>query len=248
MRYILLLLLCLTPTLVSANDRFWILWERYHQVGPDCPNGANCLTKREFSSRPLPREQSANIYRLFGVMDPRGFNGASDQPDPNAPQVCDANDANLKIGFDPLAVPQSLKVEALRGVKALHVDLTRLKAAPGHAQDFGAKVHRAFVAKLAAAGLRVVDEESIRTIPGQPTLNIFFSFNDPDGHCDYEYSVFASLSQDVMLARDIRIKIHTGVWAFSTGSSDTNHRGDERAAILKVADALIRDHRQVNPR
>ncbi|MCG7494629.1 hypothetical protein [Thalassobius sp. Cn5-15] len=244
----LLLLLCLIATPTFAEDRFWILWERYHRVGPNCPNGASCLTKREFSSRPLPMDYSSEIYRLFGVMDPRGFGTAKGRNDPNAPAVCSAQDAELSVGFDPLAVPQSLKIEALRGITALHVDLTRLKPAPGHPDEFGQRVHNAFVAKLTAAGLRVVDRDTVKTIPGQPTLNIFFSFNEPHGDCHYEYSVFASLTQDVMLARDIRIKINAGVWAFSTGSKDTTHNGDERAAILRVADALIRDHRQVNPR
>lgn len=248
MRYLIALLLCLTATSLHAEDRFWLLWERFHRVGPDCPNGAGCLTKREFSSRPLASEHAADVYRMFGVMDPRSFGETFRAPDPDAPAVCDSQNTAVALGFDPLAVPQSLKIEALRGITAIHVDLTRLKPAPGQPDDFGKRVHRTFVAKLTAAGLRVVDNEVIKTIPGQPTLQVFFSFNDPQGHCHYEYSVFASLTQDVMLARDIRIKINAGVWAFSTGSKDAAHSGDERAAILRVADALIRDHRQVNPR
>lgn len=247
MRWLFVLFLWLLAPVAQAEDRFWLLWERYHQVGPDCPNGAGCLTKREFSSRPLSSENSADIYRMFGVMDPRSFGETFRSSDPAAPAVCDDQSTELALGFDPLAVPQSLKIEALRGISTIHVDLTRLKPAPGHSTDFGPRVHRAFVAKLTAAGLRVVDADTIKTIPGQPTLNIFFSFNDPQGQCHYEYSVFASLTQDVMLARDIRIKINAGVWAYSTGSKDQTHSGDERAAILRVADALIRDHRQVNP-
>lgn len=248
MRILCLLLCCLCAPYAHAADRFWILWEKYHHVGTDCPDGAGCMVKREFSSRQLDPEYPATIYRMFGVMDPRGFGNSLGQTDPDAPAVCAANDVAVQVGFDPLEVPQSLKIEALRGITALHVDLTKLKSAPGTTKDFGRRVHQSFVAKLTAAGLTIVDKDTIKTIPGQPTLNIFFSFNDPDGHCHYEYSVFASLTQDVMLARDIRIKINAGVWAFSTGSKDAAHQGDERQAILRVADALIRDHRQVNPR
>lgn len=248
MKYALLLFLLLWPSLTIAEDRFWILWEKYRYVGADCPDGASCLVKREFSSRPLNAEDPASFYRMFGVMDPRGLAQPKTMEHPDAPEVCTNQSSELTVGFDPLAVPQSLKVEALRGIDTLHVDLRRLKAAPGHSSDFGEKLHIRFVDRLRRAGIKVVDAESITTVPGQPKLSIFFSFRDPEGNCRYEYSVFASLTQDVMLARDIRIKINAGVWSFSTGSTAKDHEGDERDAILSVADAFIRDHRQVNPR
>jgi hypothetical protein len=52
----------------------------------------------------------------------------------------------------------------------------------------------------------------------------------------------------VLLSRDLRIKVSAGVWSFSTSSTAANHSGTERDAILQVAQALVRDHQQVNPR
>lgn len=248
MKHLCLLLLLTLPGTVWAEDRFWILWERFRHVGQDCPNGAGCIVKREFASRPLTPEYPANIYRMFGVMDP-GIGALPDQAShPDAPAVCSPQQTQLAVGFDPLELPQSLKIEALRGIKAIHVDLNNLKSPPGFSSSFGPDLHREFVAILAKAGINVVDKDTLANVPGQPALSLFFSMRDPDGSCLYEYSVFASLSQDVMLARDIRIKITAGVWSFSTGSTAKDHRGDERSAILRVAEAFIRDHRQVNPR
>lgn len=248
MKYLSLLLLLMLPSPIWAEDRFWILWERFRHVGQDCPNGPGCIVKREFASRPLTPEYPANIYRMFGVMNPRSSALPVEAEHPDAPAVCTTQQTQLAVGFDPLELPRSLKIEALRGIEAIHVDLTNLKSPPGFSNSFGSEIHRDFVAMLTKAGIHVVDKDTIATVPGHPTMSLFFSMRDPDGHCLYEYSVFASLSQEVMLARDIRIKITAGVWSFSTGSTAKDHRGDERSAILRVAEAFIRDHRQVNPR
>ena len=156
------------------------------------------------------------------------------------------NQADLTLGFDPLALPKSVKGEVLRGINALHLDLTTLKSPPGFSNGFGPQLHQKFVERLAAAGIRVVPKDQLPSLPGQPTLNLYFSFSDPDDLCDYQYSVFASLSQEVLLARDVRIKVAAGVWSFSTGSSAADHQGTEADAILRVADQFVRDHRAVN--
>ena len=240
-----LLLSCAAGPTV-AEDRFWILWERFRYTGDNCPNGENCDVTREFTSRPLTPQYPETIYRMFGATGPRGFAAAPETNHPEAPQVCDSNQAALAVGFDPIDLPQSLKIEALRGVDAIHVNLTKLKSPPGFPDSFGQELHRKFVAKLEDAGIRVVSEQELTAIPGQPKLSLFFSFSDPDDRCDYEYSVFASLAQEVLLVRDLRIKITAGVWTFSTGSNAAGHLGNEADAILAVADAFIKDQRQVN--
>lgn len=245
--FLMLLLLGLTAP-AQAEDRFWILWERYRYSGENCPNGQNCVLKRDFASRPLQPQYPETIYRMFGAAGPRGFAHEPPSLHPEAPQVCDPKQAQLAVGFDPIQLPQSLKIEALRGVDQLHVDLRNLKAPPGFSDSFGTSLHRRFVATLERAGIEVLTEEEVTTVPGHPKLSIFFSFTDPDGHCDYTYSVFASLSQEVLLVRDLRIKITAGVWAYSTGSTAMDHHGTEEDAILRVAEAFIRDQRQVNPR
>lgn len=239
--------LCL-PATGQADERFWILWERFEQVGENCPNGSGCTLRREFSSRLLPSGNVQGLYRLFGVLSPHEPTSISPSPHPLAPQICDKGQEALAVGFDPLDLPQSVKIESLRGIDAIYTDLRALAAPPGATDGFGKDVHRTFVEKLENAGIRVVDENMITQVEGQPKLNLYFSFTDPDGVCDYEYSVFASLTQEVLLARKMRIKITAGVWSYSTSSTAKDHVGNERDAILRIADAFIRDHRSVNPR
>ncbi|TCL01138.1 hypothetical protein BXY66_2447 [Shimia isoporae] len=236
-----------SPTLAN-EDRFWIIWERIKYIGQHCPNGAACLVDKTYASRPLDTDNTAFIYRLFGVSEGRNHASHLLGEHPNAPQICPDNQVPLALGFEPEALPRSEKVEALRGVQALHVDLNGLKAPPGFGDNFGQVLHAKFVKRLEAGGVRVVDKDTLSRLPGQPVLNLYFSFTNSNGDCDYAYSVFAALNQDVLLARDLRIKIPAGVWSFSTGSAARDHSGNEEDAILRVASAFLRDHRKVNGR
>lgn len=229
-----------------AEDRFWILWERIKLIGQNCPNGVQCIEKKTYSSRPLNTDNKQFIYRLFGLTNGRLAVRELPGDHPGAPVICTRNQTKLTLGFDPEVLPRSVKIEVLRGVRAVFVDLRNLSAPPGFTSAFGETLHRQFVGRLEEGGIRVVTKDELPFVPGQPTLNIYFSFTDPDDVCDYEYSVFASLSQDVLLARDLRIKIAAGVWSFSTGSTAKDHSGDESDAILGVAEAFVRDYRQVN--
>lgn len=231
---------------VLTDDRFWILWERVKYAGRHCPDGAQCLSAHSYASRPLNTNNTGFIYRLFGLNE--GLPKAADLPKnhKDAPEICKKGSAAVTLNFDPLALPKSEKGEVLRGIEALHLDLTGLKAPPGFRDDFGKGLQRAFVGKFQAAGIRVVSKEALARVEGQPTLNLYFSFSDPDDLCDYVYTVFASLTQEVLLARDLRIKVAAGVWSFSTGSTAKDHIGNEPDAILRVADAFVRDHQRVN--
>ncbi len=235
-------------TTAHANDKFWVLWERISHIGQNCPSGAGCLEKRTYASRPLDMPDNEIIYRMFGATSGHKSGATFPAEHPDAPRICNSNFAELSLGFQPEALPRSIKIEALRGIDTVFVDIRNLKSPPGFEENFGEKTHHEFVRILERGGIKVVTEEELSAVPGHPKLAVFFSFTDPDGTCDYEYSVFASLSQDVLLSRDLRIKIEAGVWAFSTGSNSADHFGDEGDAILRVADGLVRDHRKVNSR
>lgn len=227
-------------------DRFWILWERIEQSGTDCPNGPACLKMRNYTSRLFEPGDSSAMYRLFGMMDGTALANGRLAEHPEAPRICQHNAAEVVLGFDPEALPKSEKIEVLRGLTGFGLDVRKLKAPPGFSDAFGADLQKAMEQRFQSAGLKVLPKAQIANTPGQPELNIYFSFIDPDGRCDYSYSVFASLTQTVLLTRDLRIKVSAGVWSYSTNSDDTKRGGSEQDAILSVAEALIRDHRRVN--
>lgn len=247
---IVFLLTVLSGSAVEAQsgDRFWILWEKFQYAGEGCPNGPNCLVRRNFTSRLFPDVELSSIYRLFGLMDGSALAEGRLSEHPDAPRICQHNDAEVVLGFDPEALPKSEKIEALRGLKGVSFNLTKLKAPPGARNDFGPSLQKAFEARFRAAGLKILTPEQAKRTPGQPELAVFFAYTDPDGHCEYTYSVFASLSQTVLLTRDLRIKISAGVWAYSTKPPAGDAHGSEYDSILKIADALVKDYLSVNPK
>lgn len=250
----LVLFLCLSLWLgaseatAQSGDRFWILWEKYQYSGEGCPNGPNCIKRRNYTSRMFPDVDLEAIYRLFGMMDGSALSQGRLSEHPDAPRICQHNDAEVVLGFDPEALPKSEKIEALRGLTGVSFNLTKLKTPPGARADFGPSLQKAFEARFRAAGLDILTPEQAKRTPGQPELAVFFAFTDPDGDCEYTYSVFASLSQTVLLTRDLRIKISAGVWAFSTKPRDGQAQGTEYDAILKIADAFVKDYLSVNPK
>ncbi|RMD48133.1 MAG: hypothetical protein D6832_04540, partial [Alphaproteobacteria bacterium] len=60
------------------------------------------------------------------------------------------------------------------------------------------------------------------------------------------YSVFASLTQTVLLTRDVRTKLEVGTWAASDGPSDEYPDATEADAILRVIDRFIADWKKAN--
>lgn len=239
-------LLAAGPVGSEGSDRFWILWEKQEMVGENCPHGQRCTLKRNYASRLVDGINLQKMYRLFGMMDGAALSTGRLAEHPQAPRICQHNDPEVLLGFDPERLPMVEKVEVLRGLAGVNFDLRNLAAPPGHSSDFGRKLHNQFVAKLKDAGIKILTKEEVSKTPGQPVLNIYFSHNEFNGACEYEYTVFASLSQTVLLTRDLRVKVTAGVWSYSMGSTSDKHKGSETDIILGVADSFITDYRLVN--
>lgn len=239
-------LLSASPTGADASDRFWILWEKQEMVGANCPNGQSCTLKRNYASRLVDGINLQKMYRLFGMMDGAALSTGRLAEHPQAPRICQHNDPEVLLGFDPEQLPKVEKIEVLRGLAGVNFDLRNLAAPPGHSSDFGRKLHNQFVNKLKDAGIKILSKDEVSQTPGQPVLNIYFSHSDFNGACEYEYTVFASLTQTVLLTRDLRVKVTAGVWSYSMGSTSDKHKGSEADIILGVADSFIEDYRLVN--
>ncbi len=235
------------PLRAQQQDRFWILWEKQFYAGENCPGNPRCVVRRNYTSRQFQPPDMTNIYRLFGMLDGNALAQGRLAEHPDAPRICQHNDAEILLGFDPERLPKSEKIEVLRDLAGVHFDLKSLGPPPNHGRNFGRDLHAAFVERFRAAEIPILSKEQVATTPGQPTLSVFFSHSGGDGRCDYVYTVFASLSQTVLLTRDLRIKVSAGTWAFSAASTADGYQGTERDLILMVADRFIQDFQTVNP-
>ncbi|MCT8159330.1 hypothetical protein [Pseudoruegeria sp. SHC-113] len=229
---------------LEPQERFWILWEHIEHSGQNCPDGASCETRRSYTSRLFEPLDKRGVYRLFGLLDLHAARRGQSAEHPEAPRICQHTDSEVLLGFDPERLRLSEKIDALAGLPGVHVNLRGLKAPEGFEGDFGGGLQAAFESRFKAAGIRLLTEEEMEQTPGQPKLNVYFSRTNPDTGC--WYSVFASLSQTVLLTRDIRIKLVAGTWAMSAGYSADTPDATEYGSILRVADAFVRDYLKAN--
>jgi len=228
----------------DQEDRFWILWEKYHLVGPHCPTGKECKKIRHFSSRLFEPSNHADIFRLFGMLDGSALAKGQDVQHAEAPRICQHQDPEVLLGFDPEAMPLSDRIDALKGLEGIYFDVSRLKAPANFSGDFGSDLQQAFIEKFNQAGIRILEEDDISHTKGQPKLAVYFSKANANTGCTY--SVFASLSQTALLTRDLTTKLRVGVWSHSARATAEFPDLNEYDAILSVADALVRDFQIAN--
>ncbi|GGE54171.1 hypothetical protein [Actibacterium pelagium] len=228
----------------QVEDRFWILWEKEGLSGTGCPKGAACVFSRDYRATLLSDKVTPQLQKLFqqdqGVYE-RGRLG----PAKDAPHVCQQHGAVAYLETNPELQLLSDRLDALRGLVGVGLDLRKLKPPPGESNVFGQRLHEAFTRKFRDAGLIVVSPDESARLPGQPKFNLFFSFSDDDSTCEYTFSVFASLSQTALLSRDLRTKLSVGVWSFSTKPKH-GETLTEYDAILRAADAFLEDFKEAN--
>ena len=148
------------------------------------------------------------------------------------------------LGFNPHALPLTAKSEALRNLPGVYFNLRNLKAPATYDGPFGEVLQREVTKKLRHAGIRVLSKAEHQLVPGQPQLNIYFSNTNPTTGC--RFSIYASLTQTVLLSRNHIVKFKAGTWGTSGGFTlDAPHRR-EFDAILHVVDIFIRDYWKAN--
>lgn len=227
----------------EVNERFWILWEHIEQRSENCRQ-ADCTARHNYISRLFEPQDRQAIYRLFGMLDFQAATRGRAAEHPQAPRICQHYDAEILLGFDPERLELSNKVEALRELAGVEIDVRGLQAPAAFPGDFGERLQSEIESRFYAAGIRILSSEQAARTPGRPKLNIYFSNTNPRTGCTY--SVFASLSQTVLLTRDTRVKLAAGTWAYSTGPSADFPEATEFDAILRVADAFIKDYLKAN--
>lgn len=231
---------------MRTEEHFWLLQEGRRSKGADCPQGPDCAMVRRFTPRrfdPALNPAMEEIMRRLTREDSaRGILGLA----ADSPKFCENRAWEAQLDFDPEALKLSQKLEVLRGLPGVYFDLSKLKAPEGFAGPFGKNLQRTFEARFRQAGIRVLTKEEVETVPGKPTMNVYFSHTNPKTGC--WYSVFASVSQTALLTRNPLIKFRAGTWSASSGVKTVGEEGTEYDAILWVADRFVRDYLTANDR
>ncbi len=227
----------------AQENRFWIIWELIEprlNCGADDP----CEPLRRYTTRLLASPAGEELRNMIGLLDQLALEQGLPVEHPDAPRICQAHDPEVLIGFDPEKRELSDRLAALKDLPGVYFNLDSLNAPPGYGGNFGENLQAEFETRFRAAGIRLLTEEQMIEAPGQPQLNVYFSNANLDTGCNY--SVFASLSQTMLLTRNINVKLKVGTWGMSEGPSSDFPDQTEYDAILRIADAFATTYIEAN--
>ncbi len=228
----------------APAERYWISRETVSTGVDNCRDGA-CPHTSTYTTRLFSPESKTQLRRLMSLLDFQAAANGMPVEHPDTPEFCAQQmpDPNRVI-WNPEWMKTSHKLEALRGLEAIHVDVSKLKAPEGFDGPFGKALQKEVEAKFAAAGIPIVSAQDVERVPGQPKLQVFFSATNPDSGC--WWSVFATMTQTALLTRDISVKISAGTWAHMRGFDPDDLELTEYGAIAGVFDAFVADYRAAN--
>ena len=229
----------------APKNRIWFTWEQRAKDGLLCAEKGYCDPVSRFITRLAEETDRASAEQITGSMDRIAESQGRTADHPEAPNWCQQTDAQTILGFEAESWPLSDKIKALEGLQGVYFDFNRLKVPDGFVGDFGPLVHAEAEQKFKIAGIPVLTEDEVENTPGKPMLAIYFSLTNPDTGC--WFSVFASLTQTMLLTRNHTTKLRAGTWGFSGGYNADFPNRSEYEAIMLVLDKFIDDFKRANP-
>ncbi len=229
----------------APKNRIWFTWEQRAVNKQLCAEKGHCDPISRYIVRLAEETDRAAAEQLTGSMDRIAEAQGRPADHPEAPNWCQQTDAQTILGFEAESWPESEKIRALEGLQGVYFDLNSLRSPTGFVGEFGASVQAEAVQKFKLAGIPVLTKEEVEQTPGKPKLAIYFSLTNPDTGC--WFSVFASLTQTMLLTRNHTVKLRAGTWGTSGGYSPDFPDRPEYDAIMLVVDKFIDDFKKANP-
>lgn len=240
----LLLGLALPVTAQPDQNRMWFIWESIVGNPELCKQKNLCKPVSRYSTRLFETPTTQRARGLIGAMDTLANKRGDPVENPDAPKMCKNVNAMTVLGFDPESWELSEKLAALRDLPGIYFSVRNLKAPAYYDGPFGDQLQALMERKFRKAGIRVLSKKQMENTPGQPRLNIYFSNTNPETGC--WFSIFASLSQTVLLTRNHTVKLRAGTWGMSGGYAKDAPGRSEFDAIIMVVDRLIADYWKAN--
>lgn len=239
MRFIYIILIALFAGSALGQppeNRVWMTWEQ--NIQPECPNSQPCKMNQRYITRLVEEPSTLRAQQLIGALDQRAQNLGQPIMHPDTPTWCQ-KDMLRATQLERMTI--SDKLAPLKGLEGIYIDLTKLTPPSTEGRDFGERLQEEALRRLKSAGVPILESKyAMENTPGQAQLNIYFSNTNPDTGC--WFSVFASLSQTMVLTRDPSIKLKAGSWGQSGGYSLENPSRSEFDAILSILDQFIADY------
>ncbi len=243
-----ILLFMTLPISTGAQDspkKFtWMIWEQ-RAVNPQLCSAKNlCKPQKKFITRLIEEPTNEKAQQMLGAIDQLAKLRGTPVEHPESPRMCQQTEAGKILGFNPEAWELSDKLAALRNLPGVYFSVQNLKGPSHYSSSFGADLQKTMFKRFKEAGLHILTEEQMEQTPGKPQLNIYFSNANAKTGCTY--SLFASLTQTMLLTRNHTTKLKVGTWGASGGPSADFPAGNEYDAVIRVVDKLLADYKRAN--
>ncbi|MEM8775786.1 MAG: hypothetical protein AAGF53_12185 [Pseudomonadota bacterium] len=133
------------------------------------------------------------------------------------------------------------KVSGLKGLKALHVDLSKLKG-----DQHGGALSESVRKMLKEAGIREVSKKDLDGIPGRPVLSVSYSARKGTEGCIIPFSVQMKITEEVVLVRDSTVKIPVDIWSAFLRENLAISEFTPDAALKNGTQRFLKDYRKAN--
>ncbi|MCP5075811.1 MAG: hypothetical protein GY947_21285 [Rhodobacteraceae bacterium] len=243
----LLAVLCATTSATfgqSEANRIWFTWEHSARNQELCRKKNLCRPVSSYITRLVEQPQTERARAMVGAIDSLAKKRGQPVEHPDTPLVCQNVNTASVLGFNPESWELSDKKAALQNLPGVHFSVRGLKAPANYEGPFGDQVQELMERKFRSAGIRVLTEDQMEHAPGQPKLDIYFSNTNPETGC--WFSIFASMSQTMLLTRNHTVKLRAGTWGTSGGYSADDPNRNELDAIMDVVDKFIADYWAAN--
>ncbi len=231
--YLLVWLSFAGPGRADEKNNIWIMWERVIDERGDC-SGAGCADIRDFQSHFLMNLPARDATSLFSSLAPMARRYGSANVRHDALPLCPA----AVGGDEPLEL--SDKVDTLRGLDGIFVDLRGVRGPAGYQGQFGADAQAYLTDSFAMAGIAMKTRAEYENSQTVAALSLRYS---PDVAGCRPWSVILSLKQNATLLRDPAIMIEAVTWSASARQDENNieynaGQAAQDAIRLFVADYL----------
>ncbi|MEO0485227.1 MAG: hypothetical protein AAF092_04885 [Pseudomonadota bacterium] len=222
----------------EEND-FWVIWERTLPGLPDC-DGQTCDEAFYFGhliEGMAPGEAQQFFAGLGAFVETPG---AANIRMPRNPMCLGPQPATLP---DATQLELAQRLDTLRGLPAVHVDLRGVRGPQSFRGSFGETAQAFLEEVFTKHGIAILTKEEAAATQGNATLTMRYS-SEVFG-CR-PWSVSMSMSQRVLLARDPTLMLQTSTWSSSARQNEADADFMEEHAMEQVILAFAQAWSEAN--
>lgn len=224
------------------SNNFWVVWERSLNASTLCD--ADHCTNHVYISHFIEGMETPLAQRFFGrLQDLTNTPTHANIRTPQSPLCFQTGTVETRADINPAMLELANKVDTLRGLNGVFVDLRGVRGPQRFDGQFGPRAQKFVETIFAEHDIPILTREEAEAHPGNPTLSLRYS---PEVIGCRPWSVSLSLKQRLLLARKTELMIEGTTWSGSAMQSEADADFREDAAMEQVIIAFAEAYVEAN--